>query len=36
MYVSNENVSRKIAVDGNYYYELIVVHNSLQPLGKLW
>ena len=35
MYVSNENVRRKIAVDGNNYYDLIVVHNSLQPLGKL-
>ena len=34
MYVSNENVSRRIAVDRNYY-DLIVVHNSLQPLGKL-
>ena len=35
MYVSNENVCRKIAVDRNKYYDLIVVHNSLQPLGKL-
>ena len=35
MYVSNENVSRRIAVDRNNYYDLIVVHNSLQPLGKL-
>ena len=35
MYVSDENVSRKIAVDGNIKFDLIVVHNSLQPLGKL-
>ena len=35
MYVSNENVSRRIAVDRINYYDLIVVHNSLQPLGKL-
>ena len=35
MYVSNENVRRRIAVHRNYYYDLIVVHNSLQPLGKL-
>ena len=32
--VSNCNVIRSIAVDRNYYYDLIVVHNSLQPLGK--
>ena len=35
MDVSNEIVIRSIAVDRNYYYDLIVVHNSLQPLGKL-
>ena len=33
--INNGNVSRSIAVDRNYYYDLIVVHNSLQPLGKL-
>ena len=35
MVVSNEIVIRSIAVDRNDYYDLIVVHNSLQPLGKL-
>ena len=35
MDVSNEIVIRSIAADRNYYYDLIVVHNSLQPLGKL-
>ena len=35
MDVSNETVIRSIAVDRNNYWELIVVHNSLQPLGKL-
>ena len=35
MDVSNEIVIRSIAVDRNNYYDLIVVHNSLQPLGKL-
>ena len=36
MNASNEIVIRSIAVDRNdYYYDLIVVHNSLQPLGKL-
>ena len=34
MDVSNEIVIRSIAVDRNYYYDLIVVHNTLQPLGK--
>ena len=33
--LSNETVIRSIAVDRNDYYDLIVVHNSLQPLGKL-
>ena len=32
---SNEIVIRSIAVDRNDYQDLIVVHNSLQPLGKL-
>ena len=32
---SNEIVIRSIAVDRNDYRDLIVVHNSLQPLGKL-
>ena len=35
MNASNTNVIRSIAVDRIYYYDLIVVHNSLQPLGKL-
>ena len=35
MDVSNETVIRSIAVDRNDYRDLIVVHNSLQPLGKL-
>ena len=35
MNASNTNVIRSIAVDRNYYHDLIVVHNSLQPLGKL-
>ena len=35
MNASNTNVIRSIAVDRNYYWDLIVVHNSLQPLGKL-
>ena len=34
MDVSNE-IIRSIAVDRYYYRDLIVVHNSLQPLGKL-
>ena len=34
MDVSNE-IIRSIAVDRYYYWDLIVVHNSLQPLGKL-
>ena len=34
--VSNGNVIQSIAVDKTYFYsDLIVVHNSLQPLGKL-
>ena len=32
--VSNRNVIRSIAAERNYYYDLIFVHNSLQPLGK--
>ena len=35
MDASNETVIRSIAVDRNDYWDLIVVHNSLQPLGKL-
>ena len=35
MDASNETVIRRIAVDRNDYQDLIVVHNSLQPLGKL-
>ena len=35
MDASNETVIRRIAVDRNDYGDLIVVHNSLQPLGKL-
>ena len=35
MDASNETVIRSIAVDRNNYHDLIVVHNSLQPLGKL-
>ena len=35
MDVSNKIVIRSIAVDRNDYSDLIVVHNSLQPLGKL-
>ena len=33
--INNGNASRSILVHRNYYYDLIVVHNSLQPLGKL-
>ena len=33
--LSSRNVTRSIAVDRNDYYDLIVVNNSLQPLGKL-
>ena len=33
--LSSRNVIRSIAMDRNGYYDLIVVHNSLQPLGKL-
>ena len=34
--INNANVRRSIAVPRNYfYYDLIVVHHSLQPLGKL-
>ena len=34
--ISSRNVTRSIVVDDdNYYYDLIVVHKSLQPLGKL-
>ena len=33
--LSNETLIRSIAVDRNDYHDLIVVHNSLQPLGKL-
>ena len=36
MNVSKGNLIRSIAVNKNYYYNLIVVHNSLQPLGKLY
>lgn len=35
MKVSNESLSRKIAVDKNDYYSLIVAHSSLQPMGEL-
>ena len=36
MNLSSRNYIRSIAVDRNYYYrDLIVVHQSLQPLGKL-
>ena len=33
--LSSRNVTRSIAVDRNDCGDLIVVHNSLQPLGKL-
>ena len=33
--INNGNASRSIVVQRNDYYDLIVVHNSLQPLGKL-
>ena len=33
--INNGNASRSILVHRNNYYDLIVVHNSLQPLGKL-
>ena len=34
--LSSRNVTRSIVVDDeNYYHYLIVVHKSLQPLGKL-
>ena len=33
--INNGSASRSIVVHRNYYYDLIVVHNSLQPLGKL-
>ena len=33
--INNGSASRSIMVQRNYYYDLIVVHNSLQPLGKL-
>ena len=36
MNVSNRNAIRSIVADRNVYWELIVVHNSLQPLGKLY
>ena len=35
MNLSNRNYIRSIAVDRNDYRDLIVVHKSLQPLGKL-
>ena len=35
MNLSNRNYIRSIAVDRNDYLDLIVVHKSLQPLGKL-
>ena len=37
MNTSNEIVGhpRNIAVDRNYYYDLIVVHSYLQPIGEL-
>lgn len=36
MTASRSNVIRSIAVNRNAYYDLIVVHKSLQPLGKLY
>ena len=33
--LSSRNVTRSIVVDRNIYWDLIVVHKSLQPLGKL-
>ena len=37
MNTSNEIVGhpRNIAVERNYYYDLIVVHSYLQPIGEL-
>ena len=35
MNLSNRTVSRTIAVGGDYYYDLIVVHTSLQRIGEL-
>ena len=35
MNLSNRTVSRTIAVEGDSYYDLIVVHTSLQQIGEL-
>ena len=35
MNLSNRTVSRTIAVEGYSYYDLIVVHTSLQRIGEL-
>ena len=35
MHLSNRSYIRSIAVDSNNYLDLIVVHKSQQPLGKL-
>ena len=35
MNLSNRTVSRTIAVEGDSYYDLIVVHTSLQRIGEL-
>ena len=36
MNISNENISRNILVDSNSYYNnLVVVHSSIQPVGRI-
>ena len=35
MNTSNDSLPRNIAVERNYYYDLIVVHAFLQPRGEL-
>ena len=35
MNTSNDSLPRNIAVERNYYYDLIVVHTFLQPPGEL-
>ena len=35
MNTSNDRLPRNIAVERNYYYDLIVVHTFLQPPGEL-
>ena len=35
MNITSRNISRSVKVDKTDYRDLVIVHNSLQPMGKL-